>query len=408
MFMPVIHGETLAQHLEGLRAPMPLPEIASYLDLIASAIDYAHRQGFIHRDIKPSNILLDEQGGLYLSDFGLVHPYYTDQPDIDQAATSLTIPGRILGTPAYMAPERFTGEPPEPSVDIYALGVLIYQLVTGKLPFRAETPLLVAMKHVNEQPMPPRTLRPDLPEPAEAAIMRALAKRPAERFATASALASAFDAGIEGKWVPELRAAPPFATADMLDATVQVEGRRMPPPTPMPAPPPARQATRPPIADYDAATVAEMQAQQRQATRPTPVQPARTRQPATVPLSRGGWPRRDRVLLALALILAVILLPLLLLAAIQSLSSPTSPARPTPTQQATAPAATQAAPTPTPTSAPTPTPTSAPTPTPTPAPPTPTSAPATPTSAPPTPTSAPGLAPTPPPHSTPTPILPIP
>ena len=201
MVMPVITGGSLANLLATRRGPLPLQQIAEYLKQLASAIDYAHEHSLIHRDIKPSNILLDEQGKLYLADFGIMHFFYNeDQRGMDEAPTTLTVPGRIYGTPAYMAPERFHGEPAEPATDIYSLGILTYQLVTGQLPFRADGPLLIAMKHLNEMPPRARALRPDLPEPAEAAILRALSKQPVDRFPTATAFASAFEAGLKGQW----------------------------------------------------------------------------------------------------------------------------------------------------------------------------------------------------------------
>ncbi|HXR64402.1 MAG TPA: serine/threonine-protein kinase, partial [Ktedonobacteraceae bacterium] len=204
MIMPLISGGTLAHKLALASGPLPLHEIASYLDQLASAIDYSNQHGMVHRDIKPSNVLIDEQGNVYLADFGIVRLFASDHLTIDEAPTTLTTTGKIYGTPAYMAPERFRGEQAEPATDIYALGILLYQLVTGQLPFDADNPLALGMKHLNEEPLSPRSLRPDLPEPAEVAIFKAIAKRPAERFTSASALATAFSTGLKGEWVEEL------------------------------------------------------------------------------------------------------------------------------------------------------------------------------------------------------------
>jgi serine/threonine protein kinase len=204
MIMPLLSGGTLAQKLTLTSEPWPLPEIASYLNQLASAIDYSNQHGMVHRDIKPSNVLLDEQGNLYLGDFGIVRLFDSDSFAQGEAPTTLTTAGKIYGTPAYMAPERFRGEPAEPATDIYALGVLLYQLVTGQLPFEADNPLALGMKHLTEQPLPPRALRPDLPEPAEVAIFKAMDKRPDERFTSASALATAFSTGLKGEWTEEL------------------------------------------------------------------------------------------------------------------------------------------------------------------------------------------------------------
>ena len=210
MIMPIITGGTLAELLALKRDPLALAEIADYLNQLASAIDYAHRHGFLHRDIKPSNVLLDKQGEVYLVDFGIAHLFDSGLYAVDQAPTTITTTGKIYGTPAYMAPERFKGEQAGPATDIYALGVLLYQLVTGQVPFKADTPIAIGMKHLNEVPLSPRSLRPDLPEPAEAAILRALAKEPVGRFATAPALAEAFDAGRKGEWVAGLLPLLPF------------------------------------------------------------------------------------------------------------------------------------------------------------------------------------------------------
>src|SRR6266851_755963 len=157
MVMPVITGGTLTHLLANREEPLSLAEISDYLQQLACAIDYAHTQGLIHRDIKPSNVLLDGQGQLYLADFGIVQLFSRDPLAIDQAPTSLTSPGQLYGTTAYMAPERLEGSPVGPAADIYSLGILLYQLVSGELPFQAADPLTIAMKHVNEPPPSPRT-----------------------------------------------------------------------------------------------------------------------------------------------------------------------------------------------------------------------------------------------------------
>lgn len=204
MIMPLITGGTLTQLLASTAEPLPLDEIASYLNQLASAVDYSNQHGMVHRDIKSSNVLIDENKNVYLSDFGIVRLFDSSHLALDETPRTLTATGRIYGTPAYMAPERFQGEPAEPATDLYALGILLYQLVTGQVPFEASNALALGMKHLNEEPVRPRALRPDLPEPSEAAILKALAKQPAERFTSASALAIAFETGLQGEWVTEL------------------------------------------------------------------------------------------------------------------------------------------------------------------------------------------------------------
>ncbi len=189
MLMPVVSSGSLAHQLSPSDL-LPLDTIARYLNQLASAVDYANRHGMVHRDIKPSNVLLDEQGQIYLADFGIVRLFDNDHLSLDQTPTTLTSTGQIYGTPAYMAPERFQGEPAEPATE---------------LPFDADNPIAVGMKHLNAEPVRPSILRPDLPAPAEAAILKALAKKPAERFASAPALAAAFEAGLKGEWVQELQ-----------------------------------------------------------------------------------------------------------------------------------------------------------------------------------------------------------
>jgi serine/threonine protein kinase len=197
MIMPIVTGGTLAGHLEQMHAPLPFAQIRAYLDQLAGALDYAHQRGIAHRDVKPSNVLMDEQGQVYLTDFGIARLFDEGIPGLttDRLAV-LTQTGQVLGTPYYMAPEQVTGDTVGPAADIYALGVMLYQMTTGQVPFHGDSLLAIAVQHVQEAPCPPALLRPDLPPAAEVAIMRALAKRPSDRFASASALAQAFTLGL--------------------------------------------------------------------------------------------------------------------------------------------------------------------------------------------------------------------
>ena len=393
MIMPVVTGGTLADRLAFRHDPLPLAEIAGYLNQLASAIDYAHQQGFLHRDIKPSNVLLDKQGGVYLVDFGIAHLFDSDLYAIDEAPTSITTTGKIYGTPAYMAPERFKGEQAEPATDIYALGVLLYQLVTGQVPFKAGTPIAIGIKHLNELPPSPRSLRPDLPEPAEAAILRALAKEPADRFTSASALAEAFSAGIKGQWVPGLLPFLAIQAAPLdLDETQKQEAQPAPL-VPLPESPfPANQLVLGP-ADPPVNSEVPIADQLTQA-QAVPVIPP-------IPPQRSG---RRLLLLIGAILIAVLLLILLPALGLHYLHLSPGPGKQviptsTPIKTRITPTSSPAvmptfSPQITPTSGVTPTPTPTPRSTPTPTP-TPTLTPTTPPS--PTPTS------TPTPRSTPTP-----
>ncbi len=198
--MPYLKGGTLSSRIQAKRKPLPFAEITRYAHQLASALDYAHAQGIVHRDIKPGNVLLDADGNVFLSDFGIAR-FFESSPDVlSTVSVSLTSTGEVFGTPSYMAPELFRGELAEPPADVYALGVMLYQLVTGRVPFQGKGPLDVGIKHISEAPLPARGLRPELPEPAEAALLRALAKSPTERFASAGALVDAFNAGLHGLW----------------------------------------------------------------------------------------------------------------------------------------------------------------------------------------------------------------
>jgi WD40 repeat protein len=177
---------------ERIRAgEMPFDEISRLLNQLASALDYAHTQGVIHRDIKPSNVLLDDSGNLYLTDFGIAK--------IIQGTTLDLTGDNILGTPQYMSPEQCRGEKDlTPASDIYALGIVLYEMVTGRTPFNAETPLAVIYKQLRDPLPPPSNWRANLPEAAEGVILKALAKEALSRHRTCTALAQAFAQAVSG------------------------------------------------------------------------------------------------------------------------------------------------------------------------------------------------------------------
>jgi serine/threonine protein kinase len=187
LVMPYIRGGTLRDQLER-ENQLSFDKIVNYLDQIAAAIDIAHERGVIHRDIKPANILTTSEGRLLLTDFGLVKIIAEGQ--IPQLR--LTGPGAPVGTPDYMAPEQVIGEDVDPRADLYSLGVILYQMVTGTTPFQGDSPMQIAAQHLQVPPPSPRALRPDLPAVAEQVILRAMAKRPDDRYSRAQDLANAF------------------------------------------------------------------------------------------------------------------------------------------------------------------------------------------------------------------------
>ncbi|MGC9393694.1 MAG: protein kinase domain-containing protein [Anaerolineae bacterium] len=188
--MECLQGVTLKARLRELacrEAVLPLEETAAIVGALAAALDYAHAQGVIHRDIKPSNVLMTPNRGPVLTDFSIARMV---------EATAITDSNSTLGTPAYMSPEQGQGEPGDARSDIYALGILLYQLCTGQVPFDADTPYAVILKHITAPLPSPRSLRPELSEAIERVIYKALAKDPADRYQTAGDLAGAFEAAV--------------------------------------------------------------------------------------------------------------------------------------------------------------------------------------------------------------------
>lgn len=194
LVMRYVEGQTLNDRLKG--QPIPLPEASRMISQIASALDYAHAHEVVHRDVKPSNVLIDDQGNCLLSDFGLAK--------VLLSVSQLTASGAFIGTPTYASPEQCLGREAGPRSDIYSLGVILYQMATGRPPFDADTPMAIVIKHVHD-PLPmPRSFNPALPEAVERVILKALAKEPQYRYATAGELAGALSEAVQAVDRPTL------------------------------------------------------------------------------------------------------------------------------------------------------------------------------------------------------------
>jgi serine/threonine protein kinase len=182
LVMPYVEGGTLRDYL--LTKPwLSLEEADHFLEQIASALQHAHDHGVIHRDVKPSNILLRPDGHVYLADFGLARA--------KMEAESHHHGGNIVGTPEYMAPEQSNGFNDYRS-DIYSLGIILYQMLTGRVPFSADSPVAVALKHIQTQPQPPSQINSKIPRSIEEVMLKALAKEPDERYQEANAFSLAY------------------------------------------------------------------------------------------------------------------------------------------------------------------------------------------------------------------------
>ncbi|MCZ7546491.1 MAG: serine/threonine protein kinase [Anaerolineae bacterium] len=188
LVMRFLQGGSLSDRIK--QGPFSLSEANAMLNQIASALDYAHRRGVIHRDLKPSNILMDKDGNCYLTDFGIAKIAHIDD--------GLTTTGHVMGTPAYMSPEQGLGLPINGRADIYALGLILYEMLVRRRPFTADSPPALIFQHVYHPPPRPTVLNPDLPQAVEEVVLKALAKRPEERYQTPMDLANAFDYALTG------------------------------------------------------------------------------------------------------------------------------------------------------------------------------------------------------------------
>jgi serine/threonine-protein kinase len=188
--MELVRGRTLREALEedGGMSPAMAAQVASD---VADALDCAHRHGLVHRDVKPGNILLAETpdsptARVKVADFGIAK--------LEAEAGDLTQTGAVIGTAKYLSPEQVEGRSPDARSDVYALGVVLYEMLCGRPPFAAETELATALQHVRGEPLPPRRLVAGIPKPLEAVVLRAMAKEPGDRYQSAAELRGALAA----------------------------------------------------------------------------------------------------------------------------------------------------------------------------------------------------------------------
>jgi serine/threonine protein kinase len=188
--MELVEGKTLRQTLNEL-GPLPPGRAVHIAAQVAAALHYAHNAGIVHRDVKPANILVCPDGRLKVADFGIAKAVEDSEPDRPSPADALTSTGTIVGTAQYLAPEQVDGRPVDARTDVYALGVVLYEMLCGRPPFTGDTDMAVALKHVTTDPLAPRQVRGGIPRGLESVVLRAMAKAPEARYQSAAELQTA-------------------------------------------------------------------------------------------------------------------------------------------------------------------------------------------------------------------------
>ncbi|MGQ0593899.1 MAG: serine/threonine-protein kinase [Gammaproteobacteria bacterium] len=210
--MALIEGRRLKDVLDGGHR-FALPETLSVMEQMLEALDYAHRQHVVHRDIKPANLLYSEEGQLQVADFGIAR--------ID--ASTLTLTGAVLGTPGYMSPEQCRGAPSDHRADVFAAGVILYELLSGERPFRGSSGIAIAHQILNVEPAGPSRLNVEVPPAVDAVVAKAMAKGPDDRFPSARDFLASLEQALAGRR--------PSAALEM-DAAPTIPGTRLEEPTP--------------------------------------------------------------------------------------------------------------------------------------------------------------------------------
>ena len=199
--MEYLDGRSLKE-LVVARGPLPIPDAIAATRQVLAALRFAHRKGVVHRDIKPHNVMADADGRLKVTDFGIARA----------GVSQMTEAGSIIGTAQYLSPEQARGAPVDQRSDLYSMGVVLYEMLTGQVPFTGESPVEIAMKHLSDTPRPPSLLRPDIPPDLDMVVLRALAKNPEDRFQTAEEMDAELDRVAAGTGV----------TAETADAATAV------------------------------------------------------------------------------------------------------------------------------------------------------------------------------------------
>ncbi|QNA91252.1 MULTISPECIES: Stk1 family PASTA domain-containing Ser/Thr kinase [unclassified Microbacterium] len=171
--------------------PVPVEDAVRYVDGILEALDYSHRAGVVHRDIKPGNVMVTDKGQVKVMDFGIARA-------VSDSSSTVAETTQIIGTAAYFSPEQAKGEPVDARADLYSTGVVLYELLTGRQPFRGESPVAVAYQHVSETPIPPTEVNENAPGALDPIVLRALAKDPYQRYPDAAHFRAALDSAVAG------------------------------------------------------------------------------------------------------------------------------------------------------------------------------------------------------------------
>ena len=190
IIMELVSGRQLKDIIA--EGPVPVDDAIRYVDGILEALDYSHRAGVVHRDIKPGNVMITASGQVKVMDFGIARA-------VSDSSSTVAETTQILGTAAYFSPEQAKGEPVDARADLYSTGVVLYELLTGRQPFRGESPVAVAYQHVSEAPVPPTEVNEDAPGALDPIVLRALAKDPYQRYPDAASFRLALDTAVSGK-----------------------------------------------------------------------------------------------------------------------------------------------------------------------------------------------------------------